>query len=490
MNYQLLLGAFLLQIFKRMFQKEDVSFYKDKDSHLRQVLTTKDFLALGVGTIVSAAIFTLPGVIAAKYAGPAVAISFLLAAVVAGLVAFAYAEMSSALPFAGSAYSWMNVIFGEFCGWVVGWALLAEYFIAVAFVASGLSANFRGLIEPLGLRLPAALSNPFGTNGGVVDLIALIVLILVSLLISRGVSQAARIQKILVVLKVLAIILFVLVGLTAIHPSNYVPFIPAPKMNADGTHFGGWLGIYAGVSSIFLSYIGFDSIAANAAEAKEPSKTMPRGILGSLIIAVILFVSVSLVLVGMFKYTNYAGNAEPVGWALRHSGHPIVASVVSAIAVLGMFTAVIGMTLAGSRLLYSFGRDGMLPSFLGKLNDQKLPNNALIVMTVVSIILGAFFPFETLSQLVSAGTLIAFMFVSIGIYALRRREGRDLPVPGFKMPLYPVLPILAFVGSLLVFLGLDIEAKTYAGYWFILGLVIYFAYGIRHSALAKKNNEK
>ena len=132
----------------------------------------------------------------------------------------------------------------------------------------------------------------------------------------------------------------------------------------------------------------------------------------------------------------------------------------------------------------------MLPSFLGKLNDQKLPNNALIVMTVVSIILGAFFPFETLSQLVSAGTLIAFMFVSIGIYALRRREGRDLPVPGFKMPLYPVLPILAFVGSLLVFLGLDIEAKTYAGYWFILGLVIYFAYGIRHSALAKKNNEK
>lgn len=475
---------------KRMLAKEDVSVYKNKDSHLRQVLTTKDFLALGVGTIVSTAIFTLPGVIAAKYAGPAVALSFLVAAVVAGLVAFAYAEMSSAMPFAGSAYSWMNVIFGEFFGWVVGWALLAEYFIAVAFVASGLSANFRGLIEPLGLTLPASLSNPLGTNGGVVDLFALIVLVLVAFLVSRGMSEAARVQNTLVILKVAAILLFLLVGATAIKTQNYTPFIPESKVNPDGTHFGGWQGIYAGVSSIFLSYIGFDSIAANAAEAKNPSKTMPRGILGSLVIAVVLFVAVSLVLVGMFHYTKYAGNAEPVGWALRHAGHPVVASVVTSIAVLGMFTAIIGMMLAGSRLLYSFGRDGMLPAWLGKLNKNNLPNNALLVLTIVTIILGAFFPFETLSQLVSAGTLIAFMFVSLGIYALRKREGKDLPVPGFKMPLYPVLPALAFVGSLVVFWGLDIEAKTYAGYWCLLGLVIYFVYGLHHSVLSKKNNQK
>ena len=214
-------------IWKRMLAKEDPSVYKAKDAHLLQVLTTKDFLALGVGTIVSTTIFTLPGVVAAKYAGPAVALSFLAAAVVAALVAFAYAEMASTMPFAGSAYSWINVVFGEFFGWVVGWALLAEYFIAVAFVGSGLSANFRGLIEPLGFKLPAALSNPFGSNGGVIDIIAVVVLLLIAFLISRGVSEAARVQNALVILKVLAILLFIVVGATAIKFSNYTPFIPA-----------------------------------------------------------------------------------------------------------------------------------------------------------------------------------------------------------------------------------------------------------------------
>lgn len=474
------------KFWKRVTLKEDPKVYKLKDAHLPQVLTVKDFLALGVGTIVSTSIFTLPGVVAAQHAGPAVALSFLVAAVVAALVAFAYAEMSSAMPFAGSAYSWINIIWGEVFGWVAGWALLAEYFIAVAFVGSGLSANFRGLIAPLGVKLPSQLSNALGTDGGWFDLVAVIVIVLIALLLSRGVSGAARVENALVVLKVLAIILFIIVGLTAINFDNYVPFIPEYHKNADGTSFGGWQGIYAGVSSIFLSYIGFDSIAANAAEAKNPSKTMPRGILGSLAIAVVLFVAVSLVLVGMFKYTNYAGNAEPVGWALRQAGHPAIASLVQAIAVIGMFTALIGMMMAGSRLLYSFGRDGMLPKWLGALDKDNQPRNALILLTVVSIILGAVFPFTTLSQLISAGTLVAFMFVSLGIYRLRPREGKDLLQPGFKMPLYPVMPALAFLGSLVVFLGLDNEAKLYTGGWFIIGIIIYLTYGMKNSYLNKQ----
>ena len=470
------------KIWKRFILKEDPSVYQDKDSHLMQVLTVKDFLALGVGTIVSTSIFTLPGVVAARYAGPAVAISEILAAVVAGFVALAYAEMASAMPFAGSAYSWISVIFGEGFGWIAGWSLLAEYFIAVAFVASGLSANFRGLIQPL-FSLPPQLSNAFGVKGGMFDLVAALVIIMIAYLLSRGVSEAARIQNILVVLKVIAIFIFILVGITALHPENYLPFIPAAKANPDGTVFGGWRGIYAGVSSIFLSYIGFDSIAANSAEAKDPAKTMPRGIIGSLIIAVALFVSVSLVLVGMFKYTNYANNAEPVGWALRTAGHPIVATVVQTIAIVGMFTALIGMMMAGSRLLYSFGRDGMLPQWLGKLSKNKQPLNALTVLTIIGVVLGAVSPFEFLSQLVSAGTLVAFMFVSIGIYALRPREGKDIPEPGFKVPFYPVLPFVGFLGALIVFLGLDIDAKIYIGVWFIIGLVMYFTYGAKHSAL-------
>lgn len=468
------------KLWKKMTHKKDPKEYQKKDAHLLQVLGVKDFLALGVGTIVSTSIFTLPGIVAAQHAGPAVVLSFLAAAVVAGLVAFAYAEMSSALPFAGSAYSWINVVFGEGFGWIAGWALLAEYFIAVAFVASGLSANLQGLLEPLGFKLPAQLSAAFGTNGGVVDILAILVVVLVAILLSRGTSGAAAVENLLVILKVAAILVFIAVGATAIKTANYHPFIPAHKVNADGTSFGGWQGIYAGISSIFLSYIGFDSIAANAAEAKNPSKTMPRGILGSLLIAVVLFSGVSLVLVGMFHYSNYTGNAEPVGWALRHAGYPIVATVVQAIAVIGMFTALIGMTLAGSRLLYSFGRDGLLPKWLGELDKNNLPNHALMLLSGVAIVLGAVFPFAFLSQLISAGTLIAFMFVTIGIYRLRPREGKDLPVPGFKMPLYPVLPAIAFLGALFVFLGLDHMAKLVTGIWFVLGLLVYIFYGMNN----------
>ena len=476
----------VMSFWKTITRKEDPQVYANKDGHLVRSLKVRDFLALGVGTIVSTSIFTLPGEVAAMHTGPAVAISFLLAAVVAGLVAFAYAEMSAAMPFAGSAYSWINVVFGEFFGWIAGWALIAEYFIALAFVGSGLSANFRALIAPLGLKLPASLSNAFGTDGGIVDLVSVVVIALVAALISRGVSRAARVENVLVVLKVFAVLLFIVVGLTALHAANYVPFVPKYHETTNGP-FGGWQGIYAGVSMIFLSYIGFDSIAANSAEAINPQKTMPRGILGSLVIAVVLFVAVSLVLVGMLPYSKYANSAEPVGLALRAAGHGGVATVVQTIAVVGMFTALLGMSMAGSRLIYSFGRDGMLPKWLGKLDKSNRPNRALWTLTIVGILIGAFFPFAFLSQLISAGTLIAFMFVSIGIYPLRRREGKDINDPAFKVPLYPVLPALGFLASLMVFLGLDYQAKLYAGIWFVLGLVIYFAYGVRHSYLSKKN---
>ena len=474
-----------MSIWKTITRKEDPAVYASKDGHLVRSLKVRDFLALGVGTIVSTSIFTLPGEVAAMHTGPAVAISFLLAAVVAGLVAFAYAEMAAALPFAGSAYSWINVIFGEFFGWVAGWALLAEYFIALAFVGSGLSANLRGLLAPLGISLPKSLSNAFGTDGGIVDLISVVVIALVAVLISQGASHAARVENVLVVLKVFVVLLFIVVGLTALHAANYVPFVPKYRPTANGP-FGGWQGIYAGVSMIFLSYIGFDSIAANSAEAVNPQKTMPRGILGSLVIAVVLFVAVSLVLVGMLPYSKYANSAEPVGLALRAAGHGGVAAVVQTVAVVGMFTALIGMSMAGSRLIYSFGRDGMLPKWLGTLDKHNRPNRALWTLTIGGILIGAFFPFAFLSQLISAGTLIAFMFVSLGVYALRPREGKDIAKPAFKMPLYPVMPALGFLASLLVFLGLDSQAKIYAGVWFILGLVIYFTYGVHHSALNKQ----
>ncbi|CAM2867147.1 APC family permease [Fructilactobacillus fructivorans] len=468
-------------IWKKMNEKVNFHFYMAKDKNLEKTLTVKDFLALGLGTILSTSIFTLPGIVAAKYTGPAVVIPFILAALVAGLVAMNYAEMASVLPFAGSAYSWISVLFGKFWGWIVGWALLAEYLIAVAFVAAGLSSNVQGLISPLGISLPKAIASPLGTNGGVIDIIAVIVVALVTYILLRGDRQTTKISNILVVLKLLAIVTFIVVGATAIKAQNYVPFFPKSHPNPDGTVFGGWQGIYAGISTIFLSYIGFDSIASNSAEAKNPQKTMPRGIIGSLIIATIFFVCVSLVMVGMFKYTMYANNAEPVGWALRESGHTIIATVVQAVAVCGMLVALIGMMMAGSRLIYSFGRDKMLPKMVGKVNKKKIPSNALWIITIIGIILGAIFPFTFLAQLISAGTLIAFMAVSLAMYPLRRREEKTLPKASYQEPFYPVLPILGFLGSFAVFMGLDIHAKIYSAVWFLIGVIIYFVYGMRHA---------
>lgn len=465
------------------FHKASPSSFEISDAHLQKTLGVKEMLALGIGTIVSTAIFTLPGIVAAKHAGPAVAISFVIAAVVSGLAAFAYAEFASALPFAGSAYSWANVVFGEVFGWIAGWALLAEYFIAVAFVASGWSANFKLFLASHQLALPPALAGSFAAgNGGVIDLSALFAVLIVTILLWRGTNTTARVENVLVIGKVLVILIFIGVGLTAIHPANYVPFIPAHKL---GTDFGGWQGIFAGAAQIFLAYIGFDSIAANSAEAKDPKKTMPRGIIGSLVIATILFVTVALVLVGMFHYSKYANNAAPAAWALLNSGHEFTSNLLSVVALVGMFTAIIGMMLAGSRLLYAFGRDGLLPKFLGKVNDKGLPNNALLVLSVIAILIGSVFSFTELAGLISAGTLIAFIIVSLGVYALRPREGKDIPVPGFKMPLYPVLPALAALGSGFIFYQLDNQAKLYAFGWFVLGLIIYAAYGARHSKISR-----
>ncbi|MCL2113561.1 MAG: amino acid permease [Streptococcaceae bacterium] len=464
-------------------KRASFSTYYQKDKKLEQVLGVRDFLALGVGTIISTSIFTLPGIVAAEYAGPAVVFSFLLAAIVAGLVAFAYAEMSTVMPFAGSAYSWISVLFGEGFGWIAGWALLAEYFIAVAFVGSGFSATFQSLLGQLNFHMPAALASPFGTNGGVVDLISLLVIAVSSFVVWRGASDAGRVGQILVVLKVAAILAFIFVGLTVIKAHNYVPFIPAhnPK-----TGFGGISGILSGVSMIFLAYIGFDSIAANSAEAKNPKRTMPIGILGSLLIAVVLFSAVTLVLVGMHPYSSYAGNAAPVSWALEKAGFGALSEVVSVVADAGMFVALLGMVLAGSRLLYAFGRDGMLPAKVGSLDKRGLPSNGLLVLTVVAIVIGAFFPFAFLAQLISAGTLVAFIFVSLGMFALRPREGKDLPEASYKMPFYPILPALGAIGSVIVFEMLDPAAKLGAFIWFILGIIVYTLYGSKHSKIKKQ----
>ncbi|MCC4422873.1 amino acid permease [Limosilactobacillus reuteri] len=472
------------KLIKRLFLKQNPRVYEEKDAQLTPSLRTRDLIGLGTGMVVGTAIFTLPGIVAAEHTGPAVPLAFIVAAIGAGLSALAYAETSSVLPFAGSAFSWINVLFGEFFGWIAGWALLAEYFISVAFVASGWSAYMQGFLGSFGIKLPHALTGGFDPHtGSYIDILAAFAILIVGILISRGVHQVSRIENIIVSVKLLVILMFIVVGATAIHPQNYVPFLPAHQ---PGTTFGGWQGILAGTAQIFIAYVGFDAIAANTAETINPQKTMPRGLIGTLLLGTGFFIAVSLVLVGMFKYNRYANNAEPAAWALRQSGHYITANLLSVVAIVGIFSALIAILLASSRLIYAFGRDGLLPKSLGQIDDKHVPNHALWMITFLAMILGSVFPFTFLATLVSAGTLVAFIFVSLGIYALRPREGVDLPEAQFKMPLYPVLPAVSAIFSAVIFWGLNTDAKILMVGWFVIGLLIYFIYGIRHSIINKE----
>lgn len=474
------------KLIKRLFLKQNPRVYEEKDAQLTPSLRTRDLIGLGTGMVVGTAIFTLPGIVAAEHTGPAVPLAFIVAAIGAGLSALAYAETSSVLPFAGSAFSWINVLFGEFFGWIAGWALLAEYFISVAFVASGWSAYMQGFLGSFGIKLPHALTGGFDPHtGSYIDILAAFAILIVGILISRGVHQVSRIENIIVSVKLLVILMFIVVGATAIHSQNYVPFLPAHQ---PGTTFGGWQGILAGTAQIFIAYVGFDAIAANTAETINPQKTMPRGLIGTLLLGTGFFIAVSLVLVGMFKYSRYANNAEPAAWALRQSGHYITANLLSVVAIVGIFSALIAILLASSRLIYAFGRDGLLPKSLGRIDDKHVPNHALWMITFLAMILGSVFPFTFLATLVSAGTLVAFIFVSLGIYALRPREGLDLPEAQFKMPLYPILPAVSAIFSAVIFWGLNTDAKILMVGWFVIGLLIYFIYGIRHSIINKENH--
>lgn len=474
------------KLIKRLFLKQNPRVYEEKDAQLTPSLRTRDLIGLGTGMVVGTAIFTLPGIVAAEHTGPAVPLAFIVAAIGAGLSALAYAETSSVLPFAGSAFSWINVLFGEFFGWIAGWALLAEYFISVAFVASGWSAYMQGFLGSFGIKLPHALTGGFDPHtGSYIDILAAFAILIVGVLISHGVHQVSRIENIIVSVKLLVILMFIVVGVTTIHPQNYVPFLPAHQ---PGTTFGGWQGILAGTAQIFIAYVGFDAIAANTAETINPQKTMPRGLIGTLLLGTGFFIAVSLVLVGMFKYSRYANNAEPAAWALRQSGHYITANLLSVVAIVGIFSALIAILLASSRLIYAFGRDGLLPKSLGQIDDKHVPNHALWMITFLAMILGSVFPFTFLATLVSAGTLVAFIFVSLGIYALRPREGVDLPEAQFKMPLYPVLPAISAIFSAVIFWGLNTDAKILMVGWFVIGLLIYFIYGIRHSIINKENH--
>ncbi|WP_429971098.1 APC family permease [Fructilactobacillus sp. Tb1] len=464
-----------MSLVARMFQKEELSTYLDNDKHLNRTLTVKDLLGLGIGAVIGTGIFILPGTVAATTTGPAVVISFLLAAVVCALVAMAYGEFSATLPVAGSAYSYGNIVFGEVVGWVLGWALILEYFLAVAAVATGWSAYFTSLISPI-IKLPKAFTGAFdpahGTYG---NLVAILVILVIAFSLRKGMTTSKKTENLLVLLKLAIILIFIVVGFFYIKSSNYHPFIPKRMHDSFG-----FQGVLTGAAMVFFSFLGFDALSGSAAEVKNPSRNLPLGIIGTLVIAAVLYSLVAFVLVGMVNYTQL-NVADPVSFALHHVGQNAISMIIAVGALIGMYTMMYATIYSSSRLIYAIGRDGLLPGKLGQINKNGVPTRALIISTVIIAVFAGLIPLDKLVDLVSFGTLLAFTVVSLGIIPLRKRK--DIKHNGFKMPGYPVLPIIATLFSLSLMTQLHVETLITAGIWFLIGIIIYLVYGIHHSTL-------
>ena len=487
-----------MDVWRTKSVEQSIGDTDEPEHRLKKDLTALDLTVFGVGVTIGAGIFILTGRVAASNAGPAVALSFVVAAVACGLAALCYAEFASSVPVAGSAYTFSYATHGELVAWIIGWDLILEFVIGAAAVASGWSGYLASVLEGTAFELPASITD---ADSGAVNLPAgLLVLALTGILIA-GIKLSSRINEVVVAIKV-AIVLFVIVaGIGLIDTANYTPFIPpaadAPAESAGfldtpmvQTLFGlesavyGWGGIVTGAAVVFFAFIGFDVVATTAEETRNPQRDLPRGILGALAICALLYGAVALVITGMQSYQDIdEADPAPLATAFSEAGKDGFADIIAIGAVVGLVVVVMILLLGQSRVAFAMSRDGLLPRGLSRVHPRF--GTPYIITTVVGVfvaVIATFFPIGELAELVNVGTLFAFILVSIGVVVLRRRRP-DLP-RAFRVPLSPVLPIFAALVSFYLMLNLSGETWVRFLIWMALGLVIYFAYGASHSRLA------
>lgn len=440
---------------------------------MKKELGVFDLAMLGIGCIVGTGIFVLTGVAAAQHAGPGLILSFILAGIVCAFCALCYAEFASMVPVSGSAYTYSYATFGELIAWILGWDLVLEYGFAASMVASGWSGYFQGLISGMGIQLPTALSSAFDpANGTYVDLPAILIVLVLTFIVSRGSKESSRLNSLMVLVKIAVILLFIVVGAFYVKPGNWTPFMPF-----------GFSGVVTGAATAFLSYIGFDAVATAAEEVKNPQRDLPRGILWSLVICSLLYVLVTAVLTGIVPFTEL-NVKNPVAFALQYINQNWVAGFISLGAIVGITTVLFVLLFGQSRLLYAIGRDGLLPKPLARLNPKTgVPANSTWVTGVVVAIFAGLIPLGRLADLVSIGTLFAFISVSLGIIILR--QSRPDLNRTFKVPLVPWIPVLAVLTCGYLLTGLP--AVTWIAFliWMAIGLVVYFSYGYKNSELSR-----
>ncbi|KFZ40615.1 amino acid permease [Thermoactinomyces vulgaris] len=460
-----------------LFRKKDISnalAESQKGGKLKRDLGAFDLTMLGIGAVIGTGIFVLTGAGALK-AGPALAVSFVIAAIACAFSALAYAEFASMAPVSGSAYTYSYATLGEIIAWIIGWDLVLEYMFAVSSVSVGWSGYFQSLLGGFGIHFPDALTAAPGAVEGVTtyfNLPAFLIVMIITFLLSRGITESKKANNIMVIIKVAVVLLFIIVGAFYVKPSNWEPFAPF-----------GFEGIFSAAALVFFAFIGFDAVAAAAEETRNPKRDLPIGLLTSLGICALLYVIVTLVMTGIVPYQEFAKDlSHPISLALQKAQQDWFAGVIDLGAIMGMTTVILVMLYGQTRIFFSMSRDGLLPKAFSWVHPKyKTPYTSTWIIGTIAAFVGALLPLEKLAELVNIGTLFAFTVVSLGVIILRYTQP-DLPRP-FRCPGVPVIPAIAIFACLFLISNLAVFTWIAFAVWFLVGLIIYFTYSRRHSLL-------
>jgi basic amino acid/polyamine antiporter, APA family len=479
----------------KLFARKAVAPWDGKTSTtglqvLPRTLGLFSLTCFGVGSTIGAGIFVLTGTVAAEHAGPAVALSYILASIACALAGLCYAEFAALAPVAGSAYTYAYLTLGEIVAWIIGWCLILEYLFASALVAIGWSGYVVSMAADFGLRLPAALTQaPFDVGrtglvatGGILNVPAVAVTVLCTVLLLAGTRVSSRVNDIIVVVSVAAIVLISVAGLAFAHPAHWSPFIPP-----NSGHFGefGVSGVLAGAAIVFYAYVGFDAVSTMSQETRNPQRTVPLALIASLAICTVLYVLMALMMTGLADYRALAV-PDPVHLALAAAGPALswAKALVGVIIGVGLISSLLVTLLGQIRIFLAMANDGLLPSWFATIHPRwSTPHIGTIVTGVGAALVAGLFPLKLLGELISIGTLLAFAIVCLGVIVLRIRQPQ-LPRP-FRVPGYPLTPIAGILVCLALMASLPRDTWIRLVAWLAVGLVVYRVYGFRHSLLRR-----
>ncbi|MFD7990227.1 amino acid permease [Streptomyces mexicanus] len=486
-------------LFRTKNVEQSIRDTEEPEHALRKSLSALDLTVFGVGVIIGTGIFVLTGTAARNTAGPAVALSFVVAGVVCALAALCYAEFASAVPVAGSAYTFSYASLGEFPAWTIGWDLVLELALGTAVVAVGWSGYIHSLLDNAGWHLPAYLGGRDAASGFGFDILAAALVLALTAILVVGMKLSARVTSVVVAVKVAVVLIVIIAGAFFVKASNYQPFVPKEQPVTAGGNLKapliqlifGWapsnfgvMGIFTAASVVFFAFIGFDVVATAAEETRNPQRDVPRGILGSLVICTALYVAVSIVVTGMQKYSALSVDA-PLADAFKSTGHPWFAGLISFGAAVGLTTVCMILLLGQSRVFFAMSRDGLLPRFFSHTHPRfRTPYRPTVLLGAVIAVVAGFTSLSELAELVNIGTLFAFIVVAISVIILRRTRP-DLH-RSFRTPLVPLVPVLSVLASLWLMLNLPAETWLRFAIWMAIGFLVYFLYGRSHSRLAQR----